>query len=163
MNKKYSIHNKKEPNKKNKAQIDKVYKKTKGVKLYLGAILGFLAIGMIIVFSPYVMGKSYDFETVKMSSAQNVTSSLNMYVDDMEINREAGLFKLVLRYQDDTGTKSLSNIKSDYKLNFITNKNNEDVKTKVVKLSDEYTVIYYKNLPKDFGVISVTVNPRYIY
>ncbi|HFM9142020.1 TPA: hypothetical protein ACHBCT_002490, partial [Enterococcus faecium] len=129
MNKKYSIHNKKEPNKKNKAQIDKVYKKTKGVKLYLGAILGFLAIGMIIVFSPYVMGKSYDFETVKMSSAQNVTSSLNMYVDDMEINREAGLFKLVLRYQDDTGTKSLSNIKSDYKLNFITNKNNEDVKT----------------------------------
>ncbi|HHQ6406098.1 TPA: hypothetical protein ACSSSU_000959 [Enterococcus faecium] len=163
MNKKYSIHNKKEPNKKNKAQIDKVYKKTKGVKLYLGAILGFLAIGMMIVFSPYVMGKSYDFETVKMSSAQNVTSSLNMYVDDMEINREAGLFKLVLRYQDDTGTKSLSNIKSDYKLNFITNKNNEDVKTKVIKLSDEYTVIYYQNLPKDFGVISVTVNPRYIY
>ncbi|BDP48486.1 hypothetical protein [Enterococcus faecium] len=95
MNKKNKIHNKKEPNKKNK----------KGVKLYLGAILGFLAIGMIIVgflaigmiivFSPYVMGKSYDFETVKMSSAQNVTSSLNMYVDDMEINREAGLIQVL--------------------------------------------------------------------
>ncbi|HAP9549246.1 TPA: hypothetical protein PW363_000849 [Enterococcus faecium] len=163
MNKKYSIHNKKETNKKNKSQIDKVYKKTKGMKLYLGAILGFLAVGMMIVFSPYVMGKSYDFETVKMNSAQNVTSSLNMYIDDMEINREDGLFKLVLRYQDDTGTKSLSNIKSDYRLNFITNKNNEGVETKIIQLSDEYTVIYYQNLPKNFGVISVTVHPRYIY
>ena len=46
---------------------------------------------------------------------------------------------------------------------FINNKNNTDVKTKVIKISDEYTVIYYENLPKDFGVISLTVMPRYVY
>lgn len=93
----------------------------------------------------------------------NISSSLNMYIDDMEINKEDGLFKLVLRYQDDTKTKSLSNIKSDYKLNYITNKGNDSAKMKVVKLSDEYTVVYYQGLPKDFGVISVTIKPRYVY
>ncbi|HFU5642792.1 TPA: hypothetical protein ACH6EZ_002253, partial [Enterococcus faecium] len=62
-----------------------------------------------------------------------------------------------------TKTKSLSNIKSDYKLNYITNKGNDSAKMKVVKLSDEYTVVYYQGLPKDFGVISVTIKPRYVY
>ncbi|HAP9648013.1 TPA: hypothetical protein IWN98_001276 [Enterococcus faecium] len=161
MKKRYSIHDNK--NKKDKSQIDKVYRKTKGTKLYLGAIISFLSIALLIVLSPLVLGKSYDYQTVDLNNPMNISSSLNMYIDDMEINKEDGLFKLVLRYQDDTKTKSLSNIKSDYKLNYITNKGNDSAKMKVVKLSDEYTVVYYQGLPKDFGVISVTIKPRYVY
>lgn len=163
MKKRYSIHDNKNKNKKDKSQIDKVYRKTKGTKLYLGAIISFLSIALLIVLSPLVLGKSYDYQTVDLNNPMNISSSLNMYVDDMEINKEDGLFKLVLRYQDDTKTKSLSNIKSDYKLNYITNKGNDSAKMKVVKLSDEYTVVYYQGLPKDFGVISVTIKPRYVY
>ncbi|EMF0336496.1 hypothetical protein KCT23_002305 [Enterococcus faecium] len=163
MKKRYSIHDNKNKNKKDKSQIDKVYRKTKGAKLYLGAIISFLSIALLIVLSPLVLGKSYDYQTVDLNNPMNISSSLNMYIDDMEINKEDGLFKLVLRYQDDTKTKSLSNIKSDYKLNYITNKGNDSAKMKVVKLSDEYTVVYYQGLPKDFGVISVTITPRYVY
>ncbi|XIQ17054.1 hypothetical protein N8C22_14380 (plasmid) [Enterococcus faecium] len=163
MKKRYSIHDNKNKNKKDKSQIDKVYRKTKGTKLYLGAIISFLSIALLIVLSPLVLGKSYDYQTVDLNNPMNISSSLNMYIDDMEINKEDGLFKLVLRYQDDTKTKSLSNIKSDYKLNYITNKGNDSAKMKVVKLSDEYTVVYYQGLPKDFGVISVTIKPRYVY
>ncbi|HAZ1228623.1 TPA: hypothetical protein J0V27_001160 [Enterococcus faecium] len=163
MKKRYSIHDNKNKNKKDKSQIDKVYRKTKGTKLYLGAIISFLSIALLIVLSPLVLGKSYDYQTVDLNNPMNISSSLNMYIDDMEINKEDGLFKFVLRYQDDTKTKSLSNIKSDYKLNYITNKGNDSAKMKVVKLSDEYTVVYYQGLPKDFGVISVTIKPRYVY
>ncbi|MBE8746787.1 hypothetical protein G9418_04535 [Enterococcus faecium] len=163
MKKRYSIHDNKNKNKKDKSQIDKVYRKTKGTKLYLGAIISFLSIALLIVLSPLVLGKSYDYQTVDLNNPMNISSSLNMYIDDMEINKEDGLFKLVLRYQDDTKTKSLSNIKSDYKLNYITNKGSDSAKMKVVKLSDEYTVVYYQGLPKDFGVISVTIKPRYVY
>lgn len=163
MKKRYSIHDNKNKNKKDKSQIDKVYRKTKGTKLYLGAIISFLSIALLVVLSPLVLGKSYDYQTVDLNNPMNISSSLNMYIDDMEINKEDGLFKLVLRYQDDTKTKSLSNIKSDYKLNYITNKGNDSAKMKVVKLSDEYTVVYYQGLPKDFGVISVTIKPRYVY
>lgn len=163
MKKRYSIHENKNQKKKDKSQLDKVYRKTKGAKLYLGAIISFLSIGFLIVLSPMVLGKSYDYQTVDTSNSINVASSLNVYIDDMEINEEDGLFKLVLRYQDDTKTKSLSNVKSEYKLNYITNKGNDSAKTKVIKLSDEYTVVYYQGLPKDFGVISVTIQPRYVY
>lgn len=163
MKKRYSIHDNKNQTKKDKSQIDKVYRKTKGLKLYLGAIVSFFSIGLLIILSPMALGKDYDYQTVDLSEPQNVTSSLNMYIDDMEMNKETGLFKLVLRYEDDTKTKSLSNIKSEYKLNYITNKGKDTAKSKVVKLSDEYTVVYYEGLPKDFGVISVSISPRYVY
>lgn len=163
MKKRYSIHENKNQKEKNKTQIDRAYRKPKGIKLYLGALISFLSIGLLIILSPMVFGKSYDYQTVDIDNPINVASSLNMYIDDMEINREEGLFKLVFRFQDDTKTKSLSNIKSDYKLNYITNKNNDSAKMKVIKLSDEYTVVYYQGLPKNFGVISVTIKPCYVY
>ncbi|MDZ5560716.1 hypothetical protein [Enterococcus cecorum] len=163
MKKKYSIHAIKEQKKKEKSQIDKTYRRTKGITLYLGALFTFMTIGLMIALTPFIFGKSYDYVTVKLNDPQNVSSSLNLIVDDMKMNKETGLFKLVLRYKEDTGTKSLSNIKSDIKLNYITNKGKNETKTKVIKLSDEYTVVYYEGLPKDFGVISVSVNPRYIY
>lgn len=163
MKNKYSLNDLKEKKQKKKSNVDKVYNKTKGIKLYLGTILGFLILGTLIIFSPLFLGKSYDYQSVKLNDAMNITSSLNLFVDDMEMNRDKGLFKLVVRYEDETGAKSLSNLKSDYKLNYITNKGNDKVKTEVITLSEEYTVIYYKNIPKDFGVISVTVLPRYKY
>lgn len=161
--KKYSIHNDQNKSKKEHSQIDKVYKKRKGMTMYITAISFFLVAFFAIVFSPFFLGKSYDYESVALDSPQNISSSLNLVVDNMEINREKGLFKIVIRYQDETGTKSLSNLKSEYRLNFINNKGKTEAKVKVLKVSDEFTTIYYENLPKDFGVISISIEPRYVY
>lgn len=161
--KKYSIHNVQNKSKKEHSQIDKVYRKKKGTTMYISALAFFLVAFFVIVFSPFFLGKAYDYETVELDNPQNISSSLNLVVDNMEINREKGLFKIVLRYQDDTGIKSLSNLKSEYKLNFINNKGKNEAKVKVIKVSDEFTTIYYENLPEDFGVISVSIEPRYVY
>lgn len=164
MSRKYSISkNNKEKNQKKSSQVDKVYKKTKASKLYLASVFTFLTLLVMIIFSPLVLEKDYDYTTVKLNDPQNISSTLNLVVDDIEINRETGLFKLILRFKNENDVKSLSNIKTEYKLNYITNKGKNEVKTKVIKLSDEYTVIYYEGLPKNFGVISVTVQPRYVY
>lgn len=161
--KRYSIHNNQNEKKKERSQIDKVYRKRTGLSMYLTAISTFLVAFVLIVFSPIVLGKDYDYQTVSLDNPENISSSLNLIVDDMKINKEKGLFKIVLRYQDDTGVKSLSNLESNYRLNFINNKGKSKAEMKVIKVSDEFTTIYYENLPKDFGVISVTVEPRYIY
>lgn len=125
--------------------------------------MGFLVVTMMICFSPFVVGKTYDYTTVELNKPITITSSLALKVTDMEFNSDTGLFKMVITYKDETNVKSLSNLKYDYKLNYIENKGKSNATKKVVKVSDDYAVIYYENLPKDFGVLSIKVNPRYIY
>ncbi|MBY6889356.1 hypothetical protein HYH68_16310 [Clostridium botulinum] len=162
-NKKFSIKNKDNKIKKKNADIDKVYKKTKGAKLYLGTLMGFLVVTMMICFSPFVVGKTYDYTTVELNKPITITSSLALRVADMEFNSDTGLFKMVITYKDETNAKSLSNLKYNYNLNYIENKGKSNATKKVVKVEDDYAVVYYENLPKDFGVLSIKVNPRYIY
>ncbi|HDI3019252.1 TPA: hypothetical protein PL519_003496 [Clostridium botulinum] len=162
-NKKFSIKNKNNKIKKKNADIDKVYKKTKGAKLYLGTLMGFLVVTMMICFSPFVVGKTYDYTTVELNKPITITSSLALRVADMEFNSDTGLFKMVITYKDETNAKSLSNLKYNYNLNYIENKGKSNATKKVVKVEDDYAVVYYENLPKDFGVLSIKVNPRYIY
>lgn len=165
MNKKYSLSKMKTEKKikRSKRETDKIYKRGKGAKLYLSAISTFLLAFIAIGISPYVFGKSYEYESVEINKAINVSGTMNLSVADMAMNRDTGLYKIVLRYDDTTGTKSLSNLKTEYKLNYITRKANSKASQKVVKLSDDTTILYFSNLPEDFGVISVTVEPRYVY
>ncbi|HCM90579.1 MULTISPECIES: hypothetical protein [Vagococcus] len=162
-NKPYSIKNKNVKSRKSKREIDKVYKKISHTKLYLGALSTFVVLTIVIVFSPLVTGKSYEYNTVKLDDPINVVASLNLTVTEMEINKENGLFKVTFSYFDETNQKSLSNLQYDYKLNYITNKGKTNTKQSIVKVEDNYNVVYFENLPKDFGVISMTIIPRYIY
>ncbi|EPY6472551.1 hypothetical protein ACWO4B_003248 [Clostridium sporogenes] len=162
-NKKFSIKNKDNKIKKKNSEIDKVYKKTKGIKLYLGALMSFLIVTMMICFSPFIVGKTYDYPTVELDKPITIASSLVLKVADMELNSDTGLLKIVITYEDETNVKSLSNLKFDYELNYISNKGKGKAIQKSIKISDDYAVVYYENLPKDFGVLSVKVNPRYVY
>lgn len=161
--KKYSIEN--INNKKNKREkdIDKAYRKTKATTLYMTALIVFFLTTITVMASPLIFGKDYDYQTVKLNSPENVVQSLAMTVTSMELNEETGLFKIVFNYEDDTNQKSLSNLNFDYKLNFINNKGKSEAKQKVIKVDDGYAVVYYENLPEDFGVISVNIIPTYLH
>lgn len=163
-NKKISIKDRDIENKKSKKERDKVYHKVKASKLYGSALLTFITMLVLTIFSPMVVGKSYsDYSTINLNEPINIANSLFLKVSDMEINREKGLLKLTINYEDDSNSKSLSNIKYDYTLNYIENDTNKKLKMSVVDVSEDHTVVYYEGLPEDFGVISVTIKPSYIY
>lgn len=162
-NRRISIKDKDVKGKKGKKERDKIYHKMKASKLYGIALMSFISLFIITIFSPMVTGKSYDYTTVDINEPQMISNSLVLLVTDIEINREDGLLKLVINYEDESNSKSLSNMKYNYKLNFIENKNDSNAKGKIIEVTEKHTVIYYENLPKDFGVVSVTIEPRYVY
>lgn len=166
MAKRFSLSNVDQPIRKNPKDIDKIYKKTKPSKYYLAALFTFVLLTIIICSTPFIFGKHYDYKTTKLNEKNSINETVSMSLSNMEINREKGIFKAAFSFTDGNGNTNvgagLSNITCDYKLQYVTSPKDNSIKKKIVKVSDNYTIVYFENIPKDFEVLKLTVTPKYI-
>lgn len=148
---------------KNKEKKDKRKSPNMIRNMYGITLCSFFAVLFFICISPLLRGANYEFEERKLNEYQSLTNDVKAAIVKKEYNPENKTLRIDYAFKSDSNnSKSLSNL--DYKVdNRYIKQETNDVKTKVLRPSDDYLVVISTNVPEDFGVISSTVKPEYIH
>ncbi|MBU4643297.1 hypothetical protein, partial [Bacillus toyonensis] len=148
---------------KNKEKKDKRKSPNMIRNMYGITLCSFFAVLFFICISPLLRGANYEFEERKLNEYQLLTNDVKAAIVKKEYNPENKTLRIDYAFKSDSNnSKSLSNL--DYKVdNRYIKQETNDVKTKVLRPSDDYLVVISTNVPEDFGVISSTVKPEYIH
>ncbi|AVD54440.1 hypothetical protein CKF96_03705 (plasmid) [Priestia filamentosa] len=129
--------------------------------LYLTTLGIFIISFGFIFISPSIIGSSYSYENTPIDEYQTLSNNVQIALVKKEFNPENGIMRLDYSLKESSTNSSLSNIQYDISNQDI--KNRESQKSEVIRVNDNYLVVIVKDLPKDFGVLSSTINPSYIH
>ncbi|MEK7019803.1 hypothetical protein [Bacillus sp. FSL R9-9410] len=148
---------------KNKERKDKRKSPNAIRNIYGITLCSFFVVLFFICISPLLRGANYEFEERKLNEYQLLTNDVKAAIVKKEYNPENKTLRIDYAFKSDSNnSKSLSNL--DYKVeNRYIKQETNDVKTKVIRPSDDYIVVISTNVPEDFGVIASTIKPEYIH
>ncbi|EUJ34203.1 hypothetical protein [Brochothrix campestris] len=131
-------------------------------KQYMLTLFIFFCVLMVIIISPKLMGKNYDYDTITLNEDETLGADFSAQVTNITYNPSKKIMKLAFKYNDQNVINRLSNLKISYDFKFINNQEAVDSRknSKEIKVSDDYIVVFVKNVPEDFGVMSSTIQPR---
>lgn len=123
----------------------------------------FLLLFLLILVSPYMFGKHYSVQTIHFNEPEGFSNSMSMSVNNAVYNPDKQFMKITIALDSNSEESTLNNVNESFTANYISDRHDTKAKVKTVKVSDDYIVLYYYNLPKDYGAVSVQMTPNYIY
>ncbi|PGZ57837.1 hypothetical protein COE58_24105 [Bacillus cereus] len=148
---------------KNKEKKDKRKSPNMIRNMYGITLCSFFAVLFFICISPLLRGANYEFEERKLNDYQLLTNDVKAAIVKKEYNPENKTLRIDYAFRSDSNnSKSLSNLNYKVENRYIKQETN-DVKTKVIRPSDDYIVVISTNVPEDYGVIASTIKPEYIH
>ena len=129
-------------------------------KKYLIGVSGFLLLFIGIMFSPYIFGKSYSYAEAKMNEYQTINNTMRMSLVKKEYNPEEKLVRLDFLVDETAEVTSLPNIKYEVESKYVSG--NKKTKSEIKKINNNYFIVFIKDVPKDFEVLSSMIIPSYI-
>lgn len=126
-------------------------------KKYLITLASFVLMFFVLAMSPYLVGKSYKYENSKMKEYEMINDSSAISLVKKAYNPENKIMRLDFKLKKTKPDASLSNIllvgEGKYAVNL-----KKIIPAKVVKVNEDYYVIYLKNIPNDYGVFAITLS-----
>ncbi|MEK4181690.1 hypothetical protein NSQ61_19805 [Aeribacillus sp. FSL K6-1121] len=125
--------------------------------------LSFFGLCFFSVFiSPIFTGKSYSFEDATLNEYDFLTNTTEIALVKKEYNPDRQLMRLDFSLREATADSKLSNMEYEIESKYITD-SSKKLKTKIIRVDDNYLVVFVKNIPEGFSVLSTTIFPKYIH
>lgn len=149
----YQIDTKDRAIRKEKKEINYNYNYSKTVYKFLFI---FISVIFILLMTPKIFGNFYDYKTFKTNEINNLNNEISYSIKNISFSSNDSILRADLHLINNTSYPILTNLKLKAETKSIKEKNLQ-IKNDIVKLSDDYYVIY-SHIAKSYDVAKVTLN-----
>lgn len=148
----YQVDTKDRAIRKEKKEINYKYNYSKTVYKFLFIFISAIA---LLLITPSVFGNFYDYRTVKTNEINNLNNDISFSIKNVSFSSNGSLLRTDLQLLNNSSYPILANLKLNAETKSINNRE-EKIKDDIVKISDDYYVIY-SHIDSGYEVAKLTL------
>ena len=128
---------------------------------YLAVLSGFVLLFLIMLMLPHFMGRNFNFPDAGLDQFQPMGGNLHIAMVRREYDPEQELMRLDFLIEDTMSATRLPNLEFEIEARYISG--TRQLGLVEARVNDHFIVLYIEYLPRNFGVLSVSLTPYLLH